>query len=502
MELTVLVFVALSGLELLLWLPLVWRARKPLACILLLAIAVVSGALVAADLQAWTIILTIFSLYRMVNLLRLIEGRIQADYLYHATRRTSFCLIGLQVADAALVGAGNYYHIGILAYLYVLVAVQLAAGLVLLASTLKNLKTTSPPVLSEGIADRDLPSLSVALPARNETTDLEACLQSLAGSSYPKLEILVLDDCSQNKRTAEIIRDFAQEGVRFIAGKTPPEQWLAKNYAYDQLAKEASGEILLFCGVDVRFEKDSLETIVKTLLQKKKKMISIVPRNIPPPGWGINGMLVQPSRYTWELALPWRLLRRPAALSTCWIITSQALQAAGGFKAVSRKAVPESYLARQAALAGDGYSLLQSDASIGISSLKSLAEQQATAIRTRYPQLHRRPELVALVGLGEFTALIGPLVLLIAAVASQTWLLGALASLAYLMEAVTYSKIVNLTYRKVLLRGMWLLPVAAFYDVAILNCSMWQYEFRTVTWKGRNVCIPVMRVTDNLPKLY
>jgi len=72
---------------------------------------------------------------------------------------------------------------------------------------------------------------------------------------YPKLEIIVLDDCSQNKHTPEIIRSFAHDGVRFIQGEHPKPTWLAKNQAYDRLAQESSGEFILFCGVDVRFSQ-------------------------------------------------------------------------------------------------------------------------------------------------------------------------------------------------------------------------------------------------------
>ena len=196
----------------------------------------------------------------------------------------------------------------------------------------------------------------------------------------------MLDDCSQNKHTPEIIRSFAHDGVRFMAGKAPPEQWLAKNYAYQQLAEAANGELLLFCGVDSPFEPDSLSAIVKTLLHKHKTMISIIPRNQLPARWSLLSLLIQPSRYAWELALPRRLLERPPVLSTCWLITRKALEAAGGFAAVSHKGVPESYLARATAAEQDGYSFLQADARLGVTCQKDLDEQRATAIRTRYPQ--------------------------------------------------------------------------------------------------------------------
>jgi glycosyltransferase involved in cell wall biosynthesis len=458
-----------------------------------------SASLLIERLSIWTILVAILSLYRCINLARIAASRIQADYLFHASRQTSLWLIGLQLGLAALAGLSYHFRIEPLIWWDALVSVQLVCAFILLASTLRHLETTKKPLLKKDLSAAKLPTLTVAIPARNETTDLENCLQSLTSSTYPKLEIIVLDDCSQNKRTPEIIRGFAHNGVQFIAGTPPPEGWLAKNHAYAQLAEAANGELLLFCGVDVRFQPDSLTVLVQTLLQKQKTMISILPRNLPPASRNIVSWFIQPSRYAWELALPRRLLQRPPVLSTCWLITRDALKAAGGFQAVRRKGVSESYLARATAHSGDGYSFLQSDADIGVSSQKSLEEQKATAIRTRYLQLHRRPELTAFVSLAELGVLIWPLVLFIVCLMTGLWVLAALAGLSYLINAVIFAKIVNLTYRHFVLKGIWLLPLAALYDIGLLNYSMWQYEFREVLWKGRNVCIPIMRVIPELP---
>jgi glycosyltransferase involved in cell wall biosynthesis len=338
-----------------------------------------------------------------------------------------------------------------------------------------------------------LPTLSVAIPARNETNDLEACLHSLISSNYPKLEILVLDDCSQNKRTPEIIRDFAQSGVRFVAGQAPPPNWLAKNYAYARLADEANGDFLLFCGVDTRFQPDTLRAMVEALLQKNKTMVSFVPRNHAPPRFSVESLLVQPARYSWELSPPRRLRQRPPVLSTCWLIKSSELQASGGFAAVSRSISPESYFARQTAHRNDGYSFMQSDEVIDLGSAKSLAAQRATAVRTRYPQLHRRPELVALSSLGELAAMVWPFGLLVSAFLNGQWPLLAISVITITLLVSFYARVVHLTYRRFLWRGLWTLPLVAIYDMGLLNYSMWAYEFREVIWKGRNVCVPMMR---------
>ena len=112
----------------------------------------------------------------------------------------------------------------------------------------------------------------------------------------------------------------------------------------------------------------------------------------------------------------------------------------------------------------------------------------------------QQPELAALVGLAEFGVLVGPLVLAAASLLIGRWIPGGLAGAAFIIDCAIYSTLFNLTYRRFIARGVWLLPTAALYDIWLLNYSMWLYEFREVLWKGRNVCIPVMRVIPKLPE--
>lgn len=500
MQLVLVILGVFTVLELAIWAPL-WRWRRVFSLICMFGLAILSGALVAAHPSLWTGLIAYANLYRIINLLRLAEGRTQADYLFHVARLSSVLLIGVQIIVLGLAELNHHWQQAPLLWGYLIAVAQIFIAAVIFLSTQRHLRTTKPVLTDDHLADRDLPSLTVAIPARNETEELERCLQSLVRSDYPKLEILVLDDCSQIRRTPEIIRSFAHDGVRFLSGKVPPEQWAAKNFAYDQLAKEASGELLLFCGVDTTFEVHTIRTMVELLLAKKKAMLSLLPKNSLPSGWTLETLMIQPGRYAWELSLPRRWLRRPPVLSTCWLITAAALKAAGGFEAVSHSHSPESYFARYTASHGDGYSFMQSDKSIELNTAKTFEEQRATAIRTRYPQIHRRPELVGGLALLELAVLTGPIFTIIFGISNVHLPLFTLGILAFLLTNISYSRIVNLTYRKFVLRGTWLLPFVALYDVGLLNYSMWQYEFGEVIWKDRNVCIPIMRVIPNLPKI-
>ena len=498
--LALILLAAFSLVEATVWLPPVWRWRKPVSVAVVLGLTGCNALLLANGFHVWSVLLVVFTFYRIVNLLRLVEGRTRAEFLKTVSLKSFLTLLLLQAAVGGLALANHYAQLELLGWLYISAAAQTVLALVLVVSTLHSLKATRPKPLKESHADRDLPTLSVAIPARNETDDLEACLQSLVASDYPKLEILVLDDCSQNKRTPEIIRQFAHDGVRFIAGEAPPEEWLAKNYAYYQLSRAANGEVLLFCGVDTRFEPQTLRALVGTMMERRKNMLSVIPRNRQPSRWALESLMVQPGRYAWELALPRRWLQRPPVLSTCWLMTAAALKKAGGLAAVRRKNSVESYFAYRC-IKDDAYAFLQSTPEIGLSSEKSFTEQRDTAIRTRYPQLHRRPELAAVLSLVELFVVSGPFILALFGIINHSWLLLAVSLVNIGLLNWFYGRIVGLTYRRQLLRGYWLLPFAILYDIGLLNYSMWQYEFGEIIWKGRNVCLPVMQAYPSLPKL-
>jgi hypothetical protein len=237
------------------------------------------------------------------------------------------------------------------------------------------------------------------------------------------------------------------------------------------------------------------------MLDRRKTMLSIMPRNLIPSRFKLEALMVQPGRYAWELALPRRWLDRPPVLSTCWLVRKQLLSDAGGLAAVHRAIMPERYFARYAALNNDGYSFLQGAEALGVSSAKSFTEQRATAHRTRYPSLHRRLELVAILSVVEASALLAPFVGLLYSLLRRDAVTSIMFGASCLLLSYTYYQVVRITYQRPLLRGLWLLPFATIYDIGLLNYSMWMYEFRQVIWKGRNVCIPVMRVVPRLPRL-
>src|SRR5688500_13660714 len=138
--------------------------------------------------------------------------------------------------------------------IWILLAVALATTIICGAQLLVSLdRYRLKKYQHSHIPQADMPTVSICIPARNETHALADCLYSVLQSDYEKLEVIVLDDCSHDK-TSRIIKSFAQDGVRFIQGEMPAEGWLGKNYACETLAAQANGEYLIYMSVDTRIE--------------------------------------------------------------------------------------------------------------------------------------------------------------------------------------------------------------------------------------------------------
>ena len=209
---------------------------------------------------------------------------------------------------------------------------------------------------------------------------------------------------------------------------------------------------------------------------------------------GNGHSLFQAMRYYWELCLPRRFFKRPPVLSTCWLIRAQALNKMGGFEAVSHSVNPEASFARQA-VTTDSYSFIRSDDTLGVFSNKPAREQYGTSVRVRYPQLHRRLELVALVAICEVVFLLGPIIgLLLANSLPRTMAYLSVWGLSTLCLLVTYSFASIGTRLSSPWYGWILMPAAFVLDLVVLHISLWKYEFGEVDWKGRNVCLPVMQL--------
>lgn len=477
-------------IELLLVFNIFWKARLLILSVSLLTHFGLFGLLIAQAVNPWLLLILPILLFRVVNLSRILSERKQPQYLRTSATRTVLVLAGIQLV--AWIVAMALQAVDTSTLLVVLATTQLCVALLFLGWVANSIHQTTYHKHEKHLTDKELPAITVAIPARNETADLKSCIDSIIASNYPKLEILVLDDCSQDK-TPEVIKQYAHAGVRFIEGTAPPANWLAKNHAYNQLAEEASGSYIVFCGVDVRMSPGFLRNLVSHLKLKKKRMMSVMPTRLT---GDLRSSFFQPMRYWWEHALPRRYMNKPAVLSTCWVIDRKILQKLGGFKGVKQTILPERYFAREC-VKHDAYSFIRADENLDLRTTKIPIEQIRTAARMRYPQLRNRPENVLLFTLMLQTLLVLPYALFISSFIWANPLLQILSGITVGLLTLTHVIILIVSNPATSITGLLSFPFVVMSDNVITIYSMLKYEFGQVIWKGRNVCLPILNGPDD-----
>jgi hypothetical protein len=226
-------------------------------------------------------------------------------------------------------------------------------------------------------------------------------------------------------------------------------------------------------------------------------MVSVLPNRDDNAGAQSSVQLI---RYLWELALPRTITHRPPVLSTLWIIKADAFKKLGGTDSVKRMVVPEAYFAKELSNHGT-YSFIRSNGEIAVESAKRIEDQRQTALRVRYPQLHKRPELVLIATLIELVTWLSPYVALWRFANSAHWYYIVLACVILVAQVTTVLLlVVSVAMKRRLihvLQGLVSLPL----DIWLTHYSLYKYEFGSMPWKERNVCLPVMHVIPSLPKI-
>ena len=123
------------------------------------------------------------------------------------------------------------------------------------------------------------PLVSVIIPARNEARNLARCLRSVLGSAFRAIEVIVVDDHSEDD-TAAIAEEFAERDprLRVIQAPTLPNGWFGKQWACENGAMAANGSILLFADADTTHGPELLPRAVNAMRARSLDLLSVFGR--------------------------------------------------------------------------------------------------------------------------------------------------------------------------------------------------------------------------------
>lgn len=368
----------------------------------------------------------------------------------------------------------------------VLDAVSAVLLLAMLLVALANLATA--PRLGRAGDSPDTPLVSVLVPARNEAANLRAHLPSLVASDYPRLEIVVLDDRSEDE-TASVADELARRHpgrLRVVRGAALPKGWIGKNWACHQLAAQARGDVLLFCDADVAAGPRAVARTVALLRRTEAGAVTALPRH----RWGsVAEAAVVPlvAQLPVAATLPLALVPRTAApaLSMAngqWLaFTRGAYHRVGGHAAVRGQVLEDVGLGRAVKAAGLRLVAVLATDDLSVRMYHGWPEVRRGFGKNVYALLGGRPApflagciIFLLTGVYPLLAALRPTPL-------------ALAALAMLISVRTAAAI--------LFRQRWvavpLHPVGAVLALYVAAAS-----FRSrgrVEWRGRTVTIPARK---------
>lgn len=357
----------------------------------------------------------------------------------------------------------------------VLLAAMLAVALWNLAAA-RRLETAGDP--------SSHPVVSLLVPARNEESNLRALLPALLRLEYPKLEILVLDDASEDGTAAVVHEHASTTGarLRLLPGRTPPAGWMGKSWACHQLAAAASGQVLVFCDADVVPLPAALDRTIAAMQSAGAGAATVIPRHRF-DGWMESAVVPLVAQLPVLALLPMPLVPRLRAPSLAmgngqWLAFTRAAYAAcGGHAAVRDTVLEDVALGRRVKAAGHRLLPLVAHSLVGVRMYRGSAALFEGFGKNVYALAGGRP--------APFAAALAVFGL----VAVYPWLgavLGAPGALVPLALLAAVRACGVLLFRHGI-RSALLHPAGSILLMAIALKSYVGTRRGTVVWKGRRI---------------
>lgn len=161
----------------------------------------------------------------------------------------------------------------LLSFALLLAIVWLVTHAVRQRHALKMLAVTAAP--------DDAPRVAVIVPARDERTNIGACLESLLAQDYPRMAIVVVDDESRDD-TAEIVKRLAARDRRIVLLQTPrlPPGWTGKVNACVAGARAVgdAAQWLCFLDADMHAQPALLSSAIAAAANQDIDLLTLAPR--------------------------------------------------------------------------------------------------------------------------------------------------------------------------------------------------------------------------------
>lgn len=324
-------------------------------------------------------------------------------------------------------------------------------------------------------------SVSVLIPARDESPTILGCLESVVVQGAIVGEVLVYDDRSTDD-TAARVEEFRRRDprVRVVPGLELPPGWCGKPHACQRLAEQARGEWLLFLDADARLRRDAVSRLIAEAEQRRLTLLS---------AWPSLELVSLPERLLMPLLnlvvftlfpAPLSLVRNDPALGlahgACLLVRGDRYRELGGHGLVRAELFEDSRLAQAWRRSGERGLCLDGASVVDVRMYSSLGEIWRGFQKNFYPAFKHEVNFWGFLGL-HAASFVVPVVLV------------AIAPTAVSAAAFASGVAVRLLLAARFGHPLWstlLHPLATVVMIGIAVTSRSRYRARSgVEWKGR-----------------
>jgi GT2 family glycosyltransferase len=340
------------------------------------------------------------------------------------------------------------------------------------------------------------PLVSIIIPARNEQGNIGPCLDAALAQTYQSLEVLVLNDRSEDDTQAEArSRADQDDRVRILPGAPRPEGWMGKVWACHTAQKEARGQVLLFIDADVRLYPEAVRQALAWLQAHELGALSAFGRLTMGSFWEwavqpvIGGLILQNNDP--------RQVNDPAQKDKVmangqFIMASRAAyDAIGGHGSIKGEILDDVSFARRCKEEGQPYHMVYGRELYACRMYHSLGEIWEGWTKNLFAGLHYNIKLALGVCVGLFFLNILPLLVLAARAAWLAAQGGPWVDTLFLLAAADVvlmylAYIGGLKVADYSARYFWTYPLGMMVTIGLFaNSARRIASGRGVSWKGR-----------------
>ena len=336
------------------------------------------------------------------------------------------------------------------------------------------------------------PWVSVLVPARNEEANISKCISALIKQNYKLLEIIVLDDRSDDC-TSDLVSKFVASNskVKLISGLPLPDGWTGKNWACHQLSQASGGDFLLFIDADTILSEDSVSNALIESMDHSVDLLTVMPHRISSCviEWLMYPFIDWVS-FCWMpmyMAAKSKSPNLSATFGQFILFTREAYNIIGGHKVIAVNPLDDFELGRMVKRHGLKWMLFGCTNSVKVLSYQGNLDAFKGVSRSVFPALYYRVSVLMLLvfGLILFT-LLPPITIVLSTMAyyqESHFLLMAFVSLS--MFTISWIIVCRKFHHSLLTIPFY--PVAVVLMVLVAFYSLISYSFGVTSWKNRKI---------------